>query len=322
MKPSSKLWIILGALIVACVLLVLSAPKHPLALVRVVDAAGQPVAGAVVTPEGLRTKPGPYSSGWYSWPTGMPDSVPNPPVTTDKNGWASIPYPKFVFERLETGTLCLGVSHPDFVADRPERTVATLPPGGAPLGVWANYVWGRIQHKALAVHTDPIILKQGAILKLSVRPHSPTPGDTPLFAQVTSPASSETNFWLHPEPGTLLTRRLGTGAQMVRAIQFDAGGKAWFSDTISFTATAGQTNEVVVDLTPGITLRGRLDGTVPRPVKNGRVIVQVTPPGLTMPQSPPEWHSWKPPSARMEILENQFAAPGRIGSGRALQMAT
>ena len=35
--------------------LVVFAPRHPVALIQVVDAAGKPVAGAIIRPDGLRT---------------------------------------------------------------------------------------------------------------------------------------------------------------------------------------------------------------------------------------------------------------------------
>ena len=41
----------------------LTKPPAPVAILRVVDAAGQPVRGATIKREGLRTKPGAYSSG-------------------------------------------------------------------------------------------------------------------------------------------------------------------------------------------------------------------------------------------------------------------
>src|SRR5262252_5635639 len=117
-----RLTLLLGMLgLITLVLFALFPGTHnPVALLRVVDAKGKPIAGAIIRPNGLRTKPGPYSSGWYSWqPRGM--GVPNDPVTTDANGQARLPYPKYVFEKIETGTICLNVEHADFVPDRPER---------------------------------------------------------------------------------------------------------------------------------------------------------------------------------------------------------
>src|SRR5262245_672696 len=110
-----RLILLLGLLgVIALVLVALFPGTHnPVALLRVVDATGKPIAGAIVRPEGMRTKPGPYSGGWYSWqPREM--GVPNDPVTTDADGRARLPYPKYVFERIETGTICLSIEHPDF----------------------------------------------------------------------------------------------------------------------------------------------------------------------------------------------------------------
>jgi hypothetical protein len=48
--------------VVLLVWVILSAPKHPIALIRVVDIAGQPVAGAVLRSDGLRACP--FDFGW------------------------------------------------------------------------------------------------------------------------------------------------------------------------------------------------------------------------------------------------------------------
>src|SRR5690242_11036884 len=133
-KPRGWL-LVLILVVIGCALmlgaLLRSSPRHPIALVRVVDAAGKPVAHAVISPEGLRTKPGRYASGFYYWMTDG-RGVPNNPVSTDAEGYAQVPYPKYVFERIETGRIILNVNHPDFVPKEPECVVATGPPAGAP----------------------------------------------------------------------------------------------------------------------------------------------------------------------------------------------
>jgi hypothetical protein len=266
-------------------------PQHPIALLRVVDGVGKPIAGAVILPEGLRTKPGPYVSGWYGWRV-RESGIANDPVKTDAEGFARVPYPKYVFERIETGTLCLSVEHPDYVPDRPERIVALAPPAGAPWRVWADYVWYRLQHKALVARPDPVVLQKGGVLKLSVKPGSAAPRDLPLFAQISGLRTQDANFWLRPGPGLLMTRRLRPGRETIRAIQFDSNGSAWFSPVASITSLAGQTNELAVELKPGIAVHGRLDDTVPQPVRNGRVVAHVWPQGEQPQNSPPDWHAW------------------------------
>jgi len=294
MRPGARILILVAAPICVVLLLwllIMTAPKHPVAMIRVEDAAGKPVVGAVIQPEGFRTKPGPYASGWYGWRTGS-NGVPNDPVRTDRDGYAPVPYPKYVFERIETGTLHVSVNHPDFVPARPERIVATAPPAGAPWRVRLDDLWNRIRHKALVARPDPVVLQKGAILKISVRPNAAASRDARLFAQVSGVASEDTNFWIRPEPGVIVTRRLAAGPHSVRAIQFDSDGSTWFSDVVTISAAIGQTNEVVADFKRGVAIHGRLDDTAPRPISNGRVIAHVWPQGSKAQESPPQWHAW------------------------------
>jgi len=199
--------------------LMLSPPRHPVALIRVVDTLGRPVAGAVIRPDGLRTKPGPYQSGHYGWRT-VPSWPTNHAVRTDRDGYASVPYPKYVFERIETGQISFSVNHQDFVPDRPFRTVTTLPPARAPWRVWVDYSWTRIRRKALIARADPVVLQKGAILQLAIRSDSTTSKDARLFAQVSGLQSEDPDFWVRPEPAVIVTRRLAPGQQTVRAVRF------------------------------------------------------------------------------------------------------
>lgn len=271
--------------------MVLSQPRNPVALIRVVDAKGNPVAGAVITPDGLRPKSGPYASGHYGWNT-RNSGVSNAPVHTDASGYARVPYPQFVFERIETGQISFSVSHPDFVSDRPFRDVATEPPAGAPWQVWWKYLWDRIRANQLIAHTDPVILNRGAILKLSASGNTDRLRDSRLFAQVSGVWRYDNGFWSRPEPGTIVTRRIPPGKPTVRAFLAETNGAVWFSDVVSFNAVSGQTNDVTVPLLPGVALYGELDANVPRPVTNGRVIAQVAPHGFRPQDSPPQWHAW------------------------------
>ncbi len=295
MKPLTQRWILAVAFIGVAVILLwafFSGPGNPIAQITVVDAAGKPVAGAVIQPRGLRTKSGPYQSGWYGWNSPFVKE-PNAPVTTDKNGHARIGYPKYVFEKIETGVIIFSVNHPDFVPDNPERVVATSPPAGTPWRMWADYLLDRIRrHKQFSTPVDPVVLQRGSILKLSDGPGSVALRNAPLFVQVSGNWTEDSNSWLRPEPGVIMTRRLRAGAETVRAVQFDAKGAAWFSEAIAIEAVSGHTNDLVAEFARGVSVRGELDSTVPRPVKNGRVIAHVWPLGCNPQTSPPEWHAW------------------------------
>src|SRR5512133_202972 len=85
-------------LLVILFCMALLVPSHPIALIKVLDMAGKPVAGAVVQADGLRPKAG--HSGHYTWMSERL-GVRNDPVVTDKEGLAAIPYPKYITERIE-----------------------------------------------------------------------------------------------------------------------------------------------------------------------------------------------------------------------------
>jgi len=284
------LFILILSLVLGLVLLIITAPKHPVALLRVVDAKGQPIAGATILPEGLRTKDGPYRSGWYSWRSDA--AVSNAPVITDQDGYAHVPYPQFVFERIETGVLCLSVNHRDFVPDRPERDVAIALPAGAPLVAQVKHLWDRVRRKRLIARPEPIVLRPGATLKARVAQGTEYPSEGRLFAQVSEVQTDDADFWIRPEPGVVFTRRLAAGEHALRAVMLSSDGVAWFSDVVSVKAIAGHTNELVLTLKRGVAVHGKLDDVVPRPVKNGRVVVNVSPKGAKQQASPPQWHAW------------------------------
>jgi hypothetical protein len=265
-------------------------PATPVAILRVVDAAGQPVRGATIKREGLRTKPGSYQSGWYGWSAERHGT--NPPVTTDVNGEAKIEYPQYVFEKIEAGLVCLAVEHPDFVSQRPERVVDNSLPENFGMRERVGDLIKRVaKRQPLIAKPDPIVLQKGGILKITVPPEFRVAPDAPLWGHV-SKWNYDTSFWIHPGPGMLATRRLAEGTQAVRVAQFDTRGAIWFSQVTNVISKAGQTVELALPLKRGVALRGKLDDKVPRPIENGRAIVEVFPPGYAAKDDPPHWHSW------------------------------
>ena len=292
MKPSTLRIALLGGILCLAGFLAwafLGPLANPVALLQVVDSAGNPVSGAEIKPDGLRTKPGPYVSGWYAW-TAERTGVRNDPVTTDRAGYARVPYPKFVFERIETGTLCLSVDHPEFVPDRPERAVTFAPPSGSPWKAWADYAWNRLRHKSLVVRPDPIVLAKGATLKVTLR--SGWHANGVLHAQISGEGAEKTNFWIRPSPNVLVTRKLRAGRVSIRLFELGEEGSIWFSPVTNLTAVIGQEAALELDLQPGITVRGSLAPPVARPVDNGRVIVNAWPRGENPQTYPPQWHAW------------------------------
>ena len=80
--------------------------------IRVVDEQGNPIAGATVIPWAIRTT-GDVQGGWElngfgrSWP---------PTLTTDADGKATIPFPKFAVpeEQIRPKDVTCRVEHPDY----------------------------------------------------------------------------------------------------------------------------------------------------------------------------------------------------------------
>ena len=279
--------ILLGVLALA----VFWKPESPTALIRVKDVFGKPVPGAVVRIEGLRTKPGPYSGGWY----GCPEPYVTPAITDDE-GFAKVSYPGRVFEQIETGTLCLSVDHPKFVRDRPERVVASALPAGAPIRERLGELWDRIRRHSVITRPDPVVLKAGAPLFLNAT-SGPIADPARLFAITSGLDPRDSNSWVRPGPGVIGTHRLAPGKLMLQLVQLESNGTPWFSETVLMDVVADRTNQVSAGLYRGVTVRGTLDAEVPRPVRQGRAVAQVWPEGFRPEDSPPSWHAWAPVDA-------------------------
>jgi hypothetical protein len=128
-------------------------------------------------------------------------------------------------------------------------------------------------------------------LKITVPTESRVSAEAPLWGQA-SREGGGTSFWIHPGPGMLATRRIAEGTQAVRVVQFDTKGAIWFSEVTNVVAKSGVEINQTLGLQRGPALRGKLDDRVPRPVIDGRVILNILPFGYKAENDPPNWHSW------------------------------
>jgi len=80
--------------------------------VTVVDEAGIPIEGALITPDGLRAsiKDG---GGGYGWRHGNPT-----PLRTDSQGMAQINYPETIEPGIRTGGITFSIKHPDYYIEK------------------------------------------------------------------------------------------------------------------------------------------------------------------------------------------------------------
>ncbi len=91
--------------------------------VLVVDPDGHPIENATVFPSGLRTKVEPGSH----WGWSEPLHGPIPKLQSNAEGLVALPYPKYVMEEIEVGTVTISVEHPDFVSFREDRSIEDKP---------------------------------------------------------------------------------------------------------------------------------------------------------------------------------------------------
>ena len=259
-------------LLVLLILWMRAQPSNPVALIRVVDPSGKPVAGALIKPDGLRPK---KNGGHYLW-TENGYAVKPVAVTTNEDGYARVGYPRYVAERLETGEISFAVNHPDFVPDRPFRKVSITPTAGVP---WRERLlfWLRPSHHRFRI--DPVVLHPGAVLRVAAYSGKPPLILSNFSVNVSGMWAAGTETWKQLPDGSRLTRRLPPGHRMLRLVSTGDTAPVRFSDVLEFDAKAGQTNEFRLELKPGLRLVGTLDDGVPRPVSGGRVNAEVWPEG-------------------------------------------
>ena len=212
--------------------------------VRVLDPDEHPVEGATVKPRGLRTKV--QRADWWGWRTDRDGDVPE--ILSNSEGYAEVPYPKYVMEKLETGTLNLNVTHPDFVQFDSDRSVDAKP---ATVNLERGF---RIAVTAIDADTGERI-KTNVNAVVSVR---------------------ATGKWEQKKGGMLVSPTLKKMDCVLRVVHFEEGKPTKFSQRIE--VKPNERSRVLlkdVKLAMGTRVEGRIDDTVPRPIKNGHVSARV-----------------------------------------------
>lgn len=290
-KSRFKQWLVLITALILATLFAVAylLSKKPAAMIRIVDVTGNTVPGATVRPYALRPKHEGGHHGHYLWTKDRYDVSPEA-VVTDRKGVAIVPYPEFVFERVETGEISVSIRHSRYISDNNDIVVSTSPPIGAPWKVRLRYIIDRLRNRAVVTRSDLIVLRQGQILILK---SSETPEATSrLYAQTSSKGRLDIDFWDHSQSGILISRKHASGDHAVRLIGSNEENQLMFSDTVDVTVEEGVTNTLSLDLKPGRTVRGKVSDNVPRPVLNGRVVASIVPSGRSYRSKPPRWHAW------------------------------
>ncbi|MFZ4777414.1 MAG: carboxypeptidase-like regulatory domain-containing protein, partial [Terrimicrobiaceae bacterium] len=212
--------------------------------ITVVDEQGKPVSGANVRPFYLRLKEDPGSS--YGWNGSAGGGAPTT-AHTDAAGNAPVLYPETLGPGLHTKMLAVFVDHPAFCSKIVEIDV------DAP---------------------EAISLQRGMRLTVASNPLSGATA-SPLYVDAKAASYEYQNLtWQRSDQGSLSTS-LPKSDFAVRAIVFDQDGGVYFSPPVIVPSSGEGEKTLNLDVVPGTTIRGQLDSSVPRPVKNGRVVAEV-----------------------------------------------
>ena len=216
--------------------------------VVVQDDDGKPISGATVLPDGFRVK-GIHGADAYGWNK----KLFGPPVAaaTDHNGKAMVKYPVMGIpeEKELTGALIFSVTHPEY---------ATI----------------RVQTYYVDRQEKPIRLTHGIRLEVSAyfgSDHQPVTEFVPSLSE----EMIRTNDWQKLDNGVLAFHKMSPGGHILQLMGRLPSGEIVYSEDLAFTAEKGKDYNYAVEMKPGIRLEGRLDDNVPRPVKNGRVLISV-----------------------------------------------
>ena len=218
-------------------------------LVVVQDENGKPVEGATILPNGFRVK-GIHGADAYGWNRNL--FGPPEKAVTDNEGKAYVKYPVVGIpeEKEFTGNIIFGVSHPQF-----------------------SSVF--IQSYSVDSPEKPIQLTRGLHLEVSGfygNNHQPV---TDLIPHLTEDMVSQD--WEKKDNGVFAFTKLAPGGHLLQLMGRLASGEIVYSEYFAFTAETGEAYNFPLEMKPGIRLEGKIDDAVPRPVKNGRVMISVRP---------------------------------------------
>lgn len=211
------------------------------------DPDGMPIEGVAITPYALRSTANPGSH--YLWSVERHGS--NEPVVTDKNGKATFNAPKFVIDSDETGVVSITARHDRFI----ELTIDVAP--GKPVKL--SMQPGR-RYFVTAIDAD-----------------SGVPYKKRLFAQLSGDAGG--NEWTLEEDGTLRSIAVSPNRELLRVFHVPENDPVLFGEPFKASSMPDDELECYLPdmlLSRGKRISGRLDDSVPRPVKNGHVVLRAT----------------------------------------------
>ncbi len=236
-------------------------------VIQVTTSDDEPIEGAAVRPYALRTHA--ERGSHYGW--SPKTHGPSGTVLTDAEGKIEIHYPKYVKERLETGEISLQVDHEEFTSVTQDSAIDKAP-------IVVRMARGRrYSLKAIDATTDKLI-------------------DKNVFCELSGYGG--TNEWKLLDDGTLRSRAVCLQRNFLRVVVLPDDGPALFSAPFYL----GNQSEMILDcrlpnisVERGRQIHGLLDKSVPRPVKNGHVVLKaVTTTAQGDRDSRLVWNDWAP----------------------------
>ncbi len=214
---------------------------------QVLNPEGEPIEGATIRPNGLRTRV--ERSSHHGWVKSRHGELPL--VKTDENGIAEVFCPKFVYEKIETGQITWLVDHEDYIIFREDRSVDDAP-AKIILQYGRRIVIGAVHAKSGDAITENL--------------HASLGGGGFAF-----------NEWNLTNSGMLMSRAVDKNRRMMRVFQSPPDGPVLFSAPIDLEKYGDKSGALIrkVKLQAGTRIEGMIDKSVPRPVMNGTVSVTV-----------------------------------------------
>ena len=216
--------------------------------VKVVGPDGLPVAGATVTPCGMRSKEARGSC--YGW---GPRKIPGVDGgTSDATGAATITFPAHCPDELTTGTIIVRVEHVGSCAAQVEVDV------DAP---------------------RPIVLERGTRVRFTAQPGGVVYSE--LYADIEHDERQSGRLKWEREPdGLSLSSYLSKGKYIARVVGFTEAGEVYFGEPKLFSVPAldGADIHLAWAKKKGTSIKGMFGPEAPRPIRNGWAVAVVTSP--------------------------------------------
>lgn len=242
-------------------------PQEMISLpVKVVDEDGQPVAGVKIIPWALRCSQG--HGQWHEETLGK-----CPEFLTDANGRAAITYPYYTEpgEFIRTTEVTLSVDHREYV--------------------FISHANVMVPREEKEPHT--ITIHRGSILEIM-----PLVDGQPAKLDGIRAIWSDGRAW-KKIPGSMTSAdglveipAMESGPGQVMLLRLAEGHATHFTSIIDVDLKSQKTARVNIELRSAATLRGTLDDTVPRPIKQGRVVLRTLQDKRVRPVV--TWGAWAP----------------------------